>query len=259
MKKVIETAFKGIRDGYSVDRVVADPFLNGKFISQCRQLGLDEPAVQLNKCLLNLRKASSLSGQKTTRYTRFPNRDEYQFASEIAIRHLERKNQTTLDDIICDPKLASEFDTVASSIAPGFSPLEYRWAALYLRKTANLKPELISRIAPDDFVEIGGVDQLDLPSIPKEQGLYLFFDHEEVLYAGEAKNLRTRIKKHMKHSDNRGLARWLWEHGSERLRLEIHVLPSNTSRRARRALEIELINSRRPVFNIRDVNRRNKK
>jgi len=43
---------------------------------------------------------------------------------------LEKRDATTLDRIICDPERAAEFDLIAADIAPGYSSLEYRWAAL---------------------------------------------------------------------------------------------------------------------------------
>ncbi len=72
-----------------------------------------------------------------------------------------------------------------------------------------------------------------------------------VLYIGEAENLNSRIRKHIDHSDNRGLARWFWEQGFGDLFLEIHLLPAETTTRVRRALELELIRSRNPEFNVR--------
>jgi hypothetical protein len=67
---------------------------------------------------------------------------------------------------------------------------------------------------------------------------------------GEANNLRNRLEKHLDHSDVKSLAHWLWEHGANNLYLELHVLPDNTSTQVRRALEAELIRSRRAAFNI---------
>ena len=87
--------------------------------------------------------------------------------------------------------------------------------------------------------------------LPVTQGVYLLFDGQRLLYVGEAKNLRLRIKKHLDHSDNRELARWLWENGPEELRLEIQILEPHTPTKTRKALEAELIRSRDPVFNVK--------
>jgi hypothetical protein len=55
------------------------------------------------------------------------------------------------------------------------------------------------------------------------------------------------------HSDNKGLARWLWENGIRDLHVEYHVLPAGTTARVRKALEMELICSRNPIFNVAGV------
>jgi len=252
MKAQVRDAFLTVRDRYPPDRVVADPQLNQAFISKCRRMGLADSIKALNQKLLNLRKGGDLKGLPRSVRTSFRNEEEYRFASEIAARHLERQKNVTVDEIICDPELVREFDSIAADLAPAFSPFQYRWAALNLRKAKRLKPELLSRVAPAQTVSLGLVTQLDVVSISSKQGLYVFYDPEsrQTLYVGEAANLRKRLEKHLDHSDNKSLARWLWEHGFEKLYLELHLLPEVTPTRVRRALESELIESRRPVFNV---------
>lgn len=251
MKREIIQAFLRIRDGFSPDRVVADPELNAQFLAACRQRGLTEPDERLNLGLLNARKASALTDFKTERRTSFRDSDEYSFAAEIAIRFLERRDGVTLDQVICSPRRVSEFDSIARRISPGYTSLEYRWAALKLRKKRKLRPELLAQVCRPDQVVNSRVGSLDLARVPTEQGVYIFFDLRETLYVGEAQNLRKRLAKHLEHSDNKGLARWLWERGSDDLNVEVQVLPQNTSARVRRAMEAELIRSRSPAFNVK--------
>ena len=71
-----------------------------------------------------------------------------------------------------------------------------------------------------------------------------------VLYVGEAQNLRNRIKKHLDHSDNKLLARYIWAFGSDDLFIEYHVLPEHLRTDVRKAMELELIRSRRAEFNV---------
>lgn len=252
MRTKIKRAFLAVRDEQSVDRVIADPELNARFIEACRSEGLQAPATELNRRLLNMRKSSDLAGLKSRR-TIVRNQDEYAFASEIAVRFLERRDKVSLDQVVCDPSLAAEFDRCASQIAPGFTPLEYRWAALRLRKTRKLRPENLGRALPAIDVRQSAVRELDVSHIPSSQGLYVFFDSSSTLYVGEAKNLHKRIKKHLEHSDNKGLARWLWEHGAGDLYIEYHILSDTTATRTRKAMEAELIRSRTPIFNVSGV------
>lgn len=246
----LRVAFELARAGYSADRVAADSSLNDVFLTECRRLGLAGTAATLNRALLNLRKRGELRGLKSTR-TSFPDEDQYRFAAEMAARFMERRDGLSLDDIICDPELASEFDRLARLISPNYSSLQYRWAALNLRKGRGLKPELLSRVVQAVDVRILPVAGIDIKEVPAQQGLYLLFTATHVLYVGEAENLNTRIRKHLDHSDNKGLARWLWEREGEQLYVELHVLPSDTSTRSRRALETELILSRDSLFNVK--------
>jgi site-specific DNA-methyltransferase (adenine-specific) len=253
MKSVIRQAFEAVRDGYAADRVVADPTLNQHFVSECRRRGLEFPVCTLNRALLNLRKGGRLAGSTRSRKTSFYDEEDYQFASEIAVRFLERRDRITLDDIICDPEIAGEFDRVAAQISPGFTSLQYRWAALNLRKRRALRPEIIAHALPSKSVTVTRVDILAVGDVPVEQGIYIFYEPSQTLYVGEATNLRNRIKKHLDHSDNKGLARWLWEHEMTEVFLELHVLESSVATRVRRALEAELIMTRQPVFNIQNT------
>lgn len=249
MKSKIIAAFEAVRNGNSVDRVVADPESNQAFIVECRQRGLEAAEATLNRALLNLRKAGYLRGIKS-RSASLGDDDAYRFAAEMAARHMERRDGVTLDDIICDPKLAGEFDQLANSISPGFAPLQYRWSALNLHKKSSLSPELLARVAPPKRVMAYSTPALQLASLPAEQGLYLFYTSSECLYVGEAENLRNRIGKHLDHSDNKGLARWLWDQGPAEVFLELQVLDASTTQKIRRALERELIRGRHPLFNI---------
>ena len=95
------------------------------------------------------------------------------------------------------------------------------------------------------------VSEIAAEELPVSQGLYLFFAADQLLYVGETENLRKRLKKHLEHSDNKGLARWIWEFGIEKLHLEMQILEAKTETRVRRALELELIRSRQPIFNIK--------
>jgi hypothetical protein len=250
MKEEIDQAFRHASQGFSPDRVVADPDLNRAYLDECIRLGLDLDAANLNRCLLNLRKRGALRGLASRRTT-LRDQPEYRFAAEIAARFLERENDITLDQIICDPQYAARFDEIARSIVPGGKPFQYRWAALNLRKQQRLKPELLARVArPTDVLRFK-VAGLSLDAVPQSAGLYLFYSNRATLYVGECENLYNRIRKHIDHSDNKELARWLWEFGDASLHLELQVLDKSITQRVRRALEVELIRSRLPVFNVK--------
>ncbi|MBK8269423.1 MAG: GIY-YIG nuclease family protein [Planctomycetes bacterium] len=250
IRKIVLDAFLEVCDGYAPDRVIADPEMNARFLSACHRVSDFNGPQALNQCLLNLRKASGLAGAKCKKRTQLENQESYAFASEIAVRSLEIKHKVSLDVILCDPILASEFDSVALEIAPGYTPFHYRWAALGLRKTRKLKPEILARVVTESVVGPIKAIELDLNASQGKQGVYILTSRQKVLYVGEARNLRLRLRTHLEHSDNKFLARYLWEFGLQDLFIEIHVLPNSSSGIVRRALELELIRSRRPEFNV---------
>lgn len=254
MNEQVLQAFLQVRDGRSPDVVVTDPDLNSQFLAACRALGAVGTDFELNHCLYNLRKQGDLEDHPTTRPVRLQNQDDYRFAAEIAARFIEKRDHVALDRIICDPALARAFDVLAAELAPGFTPFEYRFTALSLRKKRGLQPEIVGRVIVPEQVLSFRVADLDIDQIPRQQGIYIFSNAGEgVLYLGEAGNLRDRIRKHLDHSDRKDLARWLWDHGIRNLFLEIHVLPAATALPHRRAVELELIRSRKPRFNISGV------
>jgi site-specific DNA-methyltransferase (adenine-specific) len=256
-RSLLARALQMAGEGYSADRVVVDPELNAQFVAACRKLGLVAPIEELNLALLNLRKSGGCE-VPTTQRTSFRSEGEYRFASEVAIRLIERRDQISIDRILCDPGRVAEFDVISSGIAPGFAPVQYRWAALNLRKLRRLSPELLARVRPAVEVHTARVDALSLNAVPRTQGLYFFFNSTAALYVGEAQNLRKRIEKHLDHSDNKGLAQWLWAAGTADLHLEWHSLETDTATRVRKALEAELIASRQPLFNVQCVSPRDR-
>jgi hypothetical protein len=246
---VILQAFLEVREGYSSDRVIADPEMDRRFLHRCRELGLAGTDFDLNWKLFNARKDGHLSNLPETRkYTVSSERtDEFEYASEIAARYIQQKNEMkSLDKIICDPDLAREFDEAAHRLAPGFSSLEYRWVALALRKAHRLTPETRNVQYPE-FSLLGPTNAVDLSQVPYDEGIYVFQSEKEAMFIGETNNLRHRIEKHLGASESQGLPDWLY--AGHDIQIGISPLPG-VSQSARKAMELKAIQARRPLFNI---------
>jgi site-specific DNA-methyltransferase (adenine-specific) len=250
MRAVIREAYIETRNGYSSDVVIANPELNAIFIRACHKRGVKDEPVAINLALLRARKTNRLRGLERAKRPSLQNQDEYRFACEIAVRFLERRDQVSLDRILCDPGLAADFDKIAAQICPGYTSFHYRWAALNLRKARKLEPEIGGRLIVPEYCVSQKTRELVVAEIPERSGTYMFFTPTCALYVGEASNLYIRLKRHFDHSDNRGLAHWIWAHGTDELYVEYYVLPQDVSARQRKALEAELIQSRRPIFNV---------
>jgi DNA modification methylase len=191
-------AYESVYDGYSLDRVLADPELGRVLWAKCHEVGLPGTPKDWNRLLMRLRKAGKLQFQveKRTEFS-WADYDEFLFASEIAWSEL--RGHGSLDDILCDPDLAIQFDEIARSLAPGFTSLQYRWGALTLRKqskTARVRSEFFVTLSLKEFKS---PQQLRLwengTGISNSPGLYLIMgpSRKNITYVGSALNLQRRL------------------------------------------------------------------
>jgi hypothetical protein len=130
--------------GYSTDRLLADPVLNDQFLENCRRLGIPGEAKNWNHLLLNVRKRGGLVAIDTSRRTKTTAIiDDLLFASELAWKNLAELKKCSLDDILCDPVIATEFDSFCQRLSPGSTSFDYRWGALTVRKRFSIKLESV--------------------------------------------------------------------------------------------------------------------
>jgi len=199
----ISEAFFAVRDGFSVDRVIADPYMNEQFIEVCGRLGVPGTPVMLNRTLMNLRKANHFKGLPPARRTVFDvdskDLDRHKFACEIAIQRFE-EGGTTLDYVLCEPVVAREFDRFVLAMLPDSpSPLQIRWVALGIRKAATkISKQSASFAQRVEFRgEPGNPFSSDLSKVPDDPGIYKLWENsgsKRHLYVGVTGNLHDRLQ-----------------------------------------------------------------
>jgi DNA modification methylase len=199
-------AFHATRDGFPVDRVIADPDLNKHFVAKCVRLGLAGTAAAWNHRLMNLRKMGQFKGLPPSKPTTFEYEereyDRYRFACEIAIQRFEQEEEVSLDSVLCDPDLANAFDRLVLAMLPDEpSSLKIRWFALRLRKAANYiskKSASLAKPVPMPRENNNPFD-LDFADVPNQPGLYWLSGNQKHLYVGETENLRERFTVQFGH------------------------------------------------------------
>jgi site-specific DNA-methyltransferase (adenine-specific) len=235
-------AYRAACTGNSADQVLCDPEVDAEFVAACRKKGLVGDAFTWNRLLLRIRKSGRLPrlGVSRKRLT-FEMMDEYSHASEIAMHLMSLNHACSLDDVLCSPRAALDFDQLASEFAPGFSPFEYRWAALSIRKRATQSKML----AREQFSE--WLTRRKLPgSVPlsrfsagryEQPGVYILASGDERLYVGETLNLRTRIERTLSSSQ--------WA----RLNPQSVIVLEQVDRLRQHGLQSALISRTRPLLN----------
>lgn len=199
LERVAYDAFLQTSDGYTVDRVIADPELDGRFLAECAKANLDVAPRLFNQTLFNLRRAGRFQALPTRAITEYAwdKTDQYSFGSEIAWRQISDQFGTDIDQVFCDPELAAQFDQIAAKFAPGFSPIEYRWAALKFLKLRSTAVDRSSRLSTITLPgRISCVDRKRWSKLDGEPGLYVVYDADNApLYAGESLNLGRRLSR----------------------------------------------------------------
>ena len=247
-QRALLDAFRAMYDGYSVDRVVADPEMNCRFVNSCQHLGLPGDARTWNWALFGMRKAGAFADIPTLHRTEFnwESCDPYLFASEIAWGQMVDQGCDSLDTILCDPHLASSFDNIARKWAPGFSSLEYRWAALKLRKSSMLVRSRAKLLTDAHLSSSERLDKSGVQRLPDFSGVYIVFGEKSApIYAGEANNLRDRLKRQFGQQ-----TKSLWRDLSDSL--TARFFPTDCTYSTRLAYQRRLVNRHRPKLNLID-------
>jgi hypothetical protein len=224
--KLIVDSFRRVYDGYSTDWVIVHPDYNAKYLATCREAGLTQSDYELNHLLEDIRKSKKAVLPPATKRPKITDYDEFEFASEIAFRYLQRREQVSLDRVLEDPSLRSRFDEIALRLTPEQSIFKLRMAALYLRKTHRLSPENIIK-TEFTLASAGPVKNLDVRSLPTSPGLYVFYEKDvRPIFAAQTGGIQHRIGQHLRSSDQLGLPTWL-ELGCEgELELKYFALPT---------------------------------
>ena len=214
-------------------------------------MGIAGDARTWNILLFRLRKAGQLADLETTKRTSisWADCDEYLFASEIALQMLlDADRAESIDEILCDPSLCEEFDAIAARFAPGRKPLEYRWAALKLRKQAKVARSRGAVLAaPSRLGRSIPVDELDLPNLHERPGVYVLSGAGNTrLYVGEALSLRRRLSRQFDHDRQA-----VWAEISPKLQVQIfatQTLPADML-----AWQSCLVSKYKPRMNLKDL------
>jgi site-specific DNA-methyltransferase (adenine-specific) len=241
LEKGIVDAYKRASRGHSTDFILCDPDLNDSFVEACKKNSLPGDATAWNRLLLRIRKSGKLPKAETTR-TRLSTSamDTCNAGSEAAMQLLSLDFGLTVDDVLCSPVAAAEFDRMAAEFAEGFAPLEYRWAAMAIRKRAKR-----SRSLAGERFQNWNTEQLSR-KIPLRQfnsnkyehpGVYLVFNHAEPFYVGETLNIKARVEQ-IRKTDA-----WL-KYGPKSVRLI-----EETDQNSRYGLQSHLIGQYDPVLN----------
>ncbi len=241
--------------GWSVDELLLQDDLRQQLISEVQKVHPHVDGDEVCATMLRLRKSGKLKLNVTQKSPMIDPRSL--IAGELAARYIQDRHRVSFDQVLTTSRLLEEFDAEAKRVWPDVLAYDARRAALRLRKSRRLEPELLLRIADwQREVAVHTLEDLrsDHSMIPKQPGVYIFRDATGYLYIGESEDLRARLHQHVTDSDRFSLASYLSKNQQHAITVEVHAFPGDSPMkqvRVRRAYESELIEHRQPRFNVR--------
>ncbi len=246
--------FAATHDGWSLDEVLIRDDLRTALMKSFRESGGTSDEKEVFENLIAIRKSGNLKVPTTK--TSNVDTDAYSSIAEIVARQMIDLHSLSLDHVFIDPVLLAEFDRFVRVILPEADLYQARKAALRLRKSRRLQPELLARVT-DWKVSIESMPLEEatkkVEEISQRPGVYIFRDLTGYLYIGQSKNLRDRLRKHLDSSDRIALADYLNKSGLQDVTLEMHIFADGSPAEQtviREAYESELIRIRKPRLNL---------
>lgn len=244
-ERAVRSAYLLTRRDFSSDRVLADPDINADFLRACRDNGVNDSAFHLNLALIGLRKHNKLKAK--SRRSVVPDVWRVAVASEMAARAMYFRHDVSVDTTLAHPDLVAEFERIASSVSPGFSALQYRWAALNVRKKGSnckVKPKEIDDLEWSNRVRFDAVSNL-----PSDEGVYTLFERDTCLFVAGTEDIRESIEAQQTIAKTQLFEAGLWHPNPVLLGWQYVGLPDSHSD-YRFGIVRSLVRRWQPIFNI---------
>lgn len=258
----IVDAFEEVRHGYEPDRVLVDPALHKEFVAACRRRGIKAPDRAISKKLQAFRKASSY-GVKLSPTTRSAGLDPEPFfyAAELGYVQMSYRRKISVDDIITEPKVGEEFVDLCKQIKPHGRAMDFKWAALRLRKMRSFTPKKMTKMLAFEAEEVeqnlrlvGTLDRVALTDVPTEKGIFTLAENNgtaKYLYVGATlRTLREAFEPFRTARPFMAVAGPFWQPTLADISLRVAPVKKQLLGVGPRDLSLRLIEERHPLFNM---------
>jgi hypothetical protein len=168
---------------------------------------------------------------------------------------LKYRYGVSIDDILLDPELGSEFEAMASQVATKVKSTDLRLGALYIRKTrylaknqASLFQDLDADLLEQELEELGTLSEISASAVPDGEGLLEVLEKDRYLYVAANADLRGVIEEFIGGATLSVLANYFWTPDPEVI--TIRALPRAQFRNTSvKHWQLKIISARDPVFN----------
>ena len=255
---IIVKAFRETHKGFSVDRVLADPEIGRRFVQLVQKHGVDVVPSLINRRLLRIRKAGELKVETTVEEKR--DLRPFLIPAELAFAQLAYQYDASYDDLLADPEIGAAFDTLALKIGRGGNIVDYRLAALHLRKNVRSRRgnegKELARLGMTDLKQrwhlAGAVDRIVLDDVPTDEGIFALSEPTRYLFLTKYPNVREGVERFRDLELLTALGNRFWKPSLDCIAVQ-YIQREETNGASLRLLELKALEVYRPIFNLLPV------
>ena len=185
--------------------LLLNPDQQEPFLKACRQVNKEIPSVQWNQALWSLTRKEQklLQGLKAGHHQALfsvGSLDAFTPAAEAALGLVKRETGCSIQEVLCHPERAAEFDMMAERLAPDATPFELRWTAWVLlrqrarrsrRRVATSGNKTTARRLPKAYP----LDTYE-PARSLDVGVFILEGAgKETLYVGSTAELKSHLQR----------------------------------------------------------------
>lgn len=259
--KRIVRAFEETRQGFPVDRVLADPTLAAKFFKRCHDLEVLAPEHAIALRLFRFRKSPHQHVKIAKPTAREPRRDfsSYLFAAEMAMAQIKYRFGASIDDMLVYSEIGKEFDKLAEQLFPGLTPLDYRLAALHVRKirfrksTERLLFDSIKTTRAERAMQRHtSLDKFDLDEFRRVDGIIGLVEEARIrrfLYITQTKDVSEIVRPFTKQETFSALGNSFWTPSLSSIHVYLYDIHGRFGNASQSLWTKKLIHEKEPIFN----------
>lgn len=244
VRELVASAYCSLMRRLPEDHVVLNPLANAEFIVRCRELGATVSEVNLNRTLLNNRKAGRhaevlrepVAGLASETF------DQISHAVEIAASLVQREwfevghAVPSVDDILCNPDLRNQLRQYVSALHESVDVVDCHLVLLAFRKAGRQAAARLADLAFPDQRLFAPLRSLDPDHVPDGEGVYRVLCKRRPVFVGATTTLRARIRAHLERGGAAFLPSSLPFQIDGPLHIEVFRLPDAAPRSERNAL-----------------------
>lgn len=199
---VIQSAFADVAKNHTAEELLFDPIRNALFVRHCKDAKLLGDARTWNEFLLELSRRESLDGEAKRKNASLKSIQHVCDAAEIAFQMLSVDYAMSLEQILCTPDAAAEFDSIAKLFGGDHSEIDYRAAIWHFRRIAS--ENKIASAAKKQAAELLSQEMPKLQSVASfvnengDQtiaGVYAISDPDSILFIGQSTDIVAQLRQ----------------------------------------------------------------